>query len=99
MCRAILLPASKDRFGGSAISNSRRWQKFWECRSRNFIRATSAPPCRNQEADQHGLVRSDILEGMASPKNLPENISFQDRDLDLLRGLFESRVMTAAHIA
>ena len=26
-------------------------------------------------------------------------ISYQDRDLDLLRGLFESRIMTAAHIA
>jgi hypothetical protein len=29
----------------------------------------------------------------------PHRISIQDRDVELLRGLFESRVMTAAHIA
>ena len=36
---------------------------------------------------------------MRSSKTSPDSIVIQDRDIALLRGLFESRVMTAEHIA
>lgn len=36
---------------------------------------------------------------MPAPKNSATAIHFQERDFAILRGLFESRVMTAAHIA
>ena len=41
----------------------------------------------------------DILDGMFNPKTRLGSIDLQERDLTVLRGLFESRVMTAAHIA
>jgi len=36
---------------------------------------------------------------MSAPKMPLHSIDLQERDFALLRGLFESRVMTAAHIA
>lgn len=41
----------------------------------------------------------DILDGMFTPKIRLGSINLQERDLAVLQGLFESRVMTAAHIA
>jgi hypothetical protein len=36
---------------------------------------------------------------MFAPNNSPAAILLQERDLDLLRDLFESRLMTTAHVA
>jgi len=55
------------------------------------------------DATKHPLVwfleNLDIIYRMATSKSPGESLQFQDRDIALLSGLFECRVMTASHIA
>ena len=55
-----------------------------------FLMAFESPFCLRQRRD-------DILINMSASKSQFDSIDVQERDLALLRGLFESRVMTAAH--
>ncbi len=36
---------------------------------------------------------------MSGPKSVTDSVNLQERDLALFRNLFESRVMTAAHVS